>query len=86
MTRVEGAERLTELARSESTDPRDVVKAIETASRILGYMAPTRSQVEVHAVPANVEAWLSTLLTVDISPDAPALPETHKQLPAKADE
>lgn len=44
-------------------------------SRVMGYDAPSRSQVEVRSVPASVESWMQTCLTIDVEAESKQLQE-----------
>lgn len=66
---------LTELVNSPDTPPPYKVNAATALSRLMGYDAPTRSQVEVRQVPASVSAWLDgmTVDAIDVTPGPPML-------------
>lgn len=78
------AEDLTETLRE--AEPQYKAQIASTLSRIMGYDAPTRSQIEVRSVPASVESWMQSCLTIDVTPEQPAITESNqpKALPDKA--
>lgn len=74
------AETLSKLVQDGNVDPRDRINAGKAAAEVLGYNAPTRSQVEVRQIPASVSAWLDSLDAdaIDVTPE-PALPSAPGQ-------
>lgn len=74
-TKAELARTLTEVLRSPDTAPPYKVTAAAGLSKVLGYDAPTRSQVEVRTVPASVSAWLDGLErdAIDVTPEPAAI-------------
>ena len=65
LTKMQAAQGLTELAVSPDTDPRDKIAAIKSAADLLGYNAPTRSEVTHRVVPVSVVAWLDSEDRID---------------------
>lgn len=64
-TRNQLAEKLTKAL--QEAEPQYIAPIASSLSRVMGYDAPTRSQVEIRSVPASVEAWMDSLLTIDVS-------------------
>ena len=60
VSKMEVAETLTSMVRAPDIDPRDRINALKSASDILGYNAPTRSEVTHRVVPVSVVAWLDS--------------------------
>lgn len=71
----ETAELLSEKMRT--AEPQYVASIAGALSRVMGYDAPSRAQIEVRSVPANVEAWLSSCLTIDVAVDDKQLSESN---------
>lgn len=64
-TKTEVAE---ELSRSlRDCEPQYKASIASSLAKVMGYEAPTRSQIEVRAVPASVESWMQSCLTIDVS-------------------
>lgn len=73
--KAESAKVLTEIIRSPSEAAPYKVNAVTRLSAMMGWDAPTRSQVEVRQVPASVSAWLDglTVDAIDVAPEPPAI-------------
>lgn len=66
-TKTEVAE---ELSRSlRDCEPQYKASIASSLAKVMGYEAPTRSQIEVRSVPASVEQWMQTCLTIDVTVD-----------------
>lgn len=85
--KTEVAENLTE--RLRRCEDQYAAGIAEKLSKVMGYEAPTRSQVEVRQVPASVITWLDSLDVIDTNAqpiDAIAEPIQPKALTDKASE
>ena len=82
VSKMEVAETLTSMVRAPDIDPRDRINALKSASDILGYNAPTRSEVTHRVVPVSVVAWLDSEDRMDAI-DVEIAPALSTSTPAK---
>jgi transposase-like protein len=59
ISRAEAAERLTLLARREDLEPSETVAVVRAVSDLMGYNAPTRSEITQRIIPDSVMSWLT---------------------------
>lgn len=83
-SKTEVAERLTALMRDPEVPPPYQVQAAAQHSRLMGYDAPSRSQIEVRSVPASVESWMQSCLTIDVATEPDIQRVTGQNEPLKA--
>lgn len=79
------AEILSEIAKDTEESGAYRVSAASTLSKVMGYDAPARSQIEVRAIPASVNAWLEGLGTVDTQPTRMIESNHHDVIDAEVD-
>lgn len=81
-TKTEVAE---ELSRSlRDCEPQYKASIASSLAKVMGYEAPTRSQIEVRSVPASVESWMQSCLTIDVSIEADDKQLTERNSQPKA--
>jgi hypothetical protein len=82
-SRNQTAEKLS--AAMEDCPPQYLAGIATSLSKVMGYEAPTRSQIEVRAIPASVNAWLEGLGTVDTQPTRMIESNQHDVIDAEVD-
>jgi hypothetical protein len=80
-TRTEVAEHLSK--QLKDAEPQYVASIASTLSKVMGYEAPTRSQVEIRTVPPSVQSWMDSLNTIEVQP-LEQLTDCEQSSPPKA--